>query len=66
MDKKFEDLRNYKVSSNKYLETKWKPQHTLNSGIMEIVEVINNHRLKNMEDPIYSNEKIMELFYSRP
>ena len=56
VDKKFEDLRNYKVKNDKFLQCGWKPQHELAKGIKEMVDVIGELRIKNLADPIYSNE----------
>jgi len=55
-DKKFEDLRNYKVKNEKFLQYGWKPQHELTKGIQEMVNVIKESRIKDLADPIYSNE----------
>ena len=55
-DKEFEDLRNYKVNCDKFLETNWAASRTLGEGINEVHKLIIDHRIKNVDDPIYSNE----------
>lgn len=57
---KFEDLRNYKVSADKYRGQGWRPELTLADGILEISELFRNGRIKNPEDPVYSNEKFIK------
>jgi nucleoside-diphosphate-sugar epimerase len=54
-DLQFEDMRNYKVMNDKILATGWKPIYTLEFGIMQIIRVIRENRIKNPLDPIYSN-----------
>lgn len=56
VDKKFEDLRNYKVKADKFRNLGWKAQFNLEEGIKEIIAVIENSRIKNVADPVYSNE----------
>jgi len=54
-DMKFEDLRNYKVTTDKILSKGWVPSYDLNSGIIEVYNVIKENRIMNPDDPIYSN-----------
>lgn len=54
-DMKFEDLRNYKVKTDKFDVYGWKPTYTLEHGIWEIHKVIKEGRIVNPNDPIYSN-----------
>jgi nucleoside-diphosphate-sugar epimerase len=54
-DLKFEDLRNYKVSSNAYRKLGWMPKLTLEDGILQIQKIIKENRIKNLNSPIYSN-----------
>jgi len=53
---KFEDLRNYRVENNKILATGWKPSYTLEVGIDQIKLLIEQGRITDIKDPIYSNE----------
>ena len=59
-DLKFEDLRNYKVENNKILATGWKPAYTLEVGIKQIKEIIEEHRVIDIHDSIYSNEAFLK------
>ncbi len=52
---KFEDLRNYRVSSDSFREYGWIPQHTLDEGIIEMRDLIKEHRIKDVYDSAYSN-----------
>ena len=54
-DVKFEDLRNYKVETDKILAKGWVPSYDLSSGIIEVHNVIKENRIVNPEDPVYSN-----------
>jgi len=55
VDMKFEDLRNYRVKNEKFLNTGWQPQYDLDFGIKQIIDLIQEKRIKNIHDPIYSN-----------
>lgn len=52
---KFEDLRNYKVSSAKLNDCGWKPKYELASGVKEIYQRIQESRVKDLDHPLYSN-----------
>jgi nucleoside-diphosphate-sugar epimerase len=54
-DMPFEDLRNYKVKNDKYISTGWKPVYVMADGIEEIRVIIHENRIKNLDNPIYSN-----------
>ncbi len=54
-DLSFEDLRNYKVTGEKYGETGWAPVYSLQKGIKEIARLVNEGRVKDPYNPIYSN-----------
>jgi len=56
---KFEDLRNYKVSNDKYLSTGWTPEYTLQDGIKQISSLIKEERVKDIGDLVYSNAAFM-------
>ena len=53
---KFEDNRNYKVSSDKAkIKLKFKPTIILEKGVEELEKIIKEKRIKNPFDNRYSN-----------
>jgi len=63
---KFEDLRNYRVNSIKALkDLKFKPKFTLKYGIQEMKKILEEKRIKDIDNPRYTNQiylkKIIEL-----
>jgi len=57
----FEDARNYQVSSEKLEgESKFKAEIGLDQGIDEIYELILNNRIKDINDPRYSNQNFLK------
>jgi len=54
-DMKFEDLRNYRVKTDKFEATGWKPSYDLEYGINEIHKTIKEGRIVDPSDPVYSN-----------
>jgi len=59
VDMAFEDLRNYKVKNDKYLNTGWKPQYNLQYGVKQISTLISEERIKDTGDEVYSNAAFM-------
>ena len=58
---KFQDARNYQVSSAKILnDTGFKAEISLSTGINEIFELISNKRIKNVNHKRYSNQNFLE------
>lgn len=57
---KFEDLRNYKVSADKFRALGWQPKRELEDGIREMYELLKAGRIKNPDNPVYSNEKFIK------
>ena len=55
IDLPFEDLRNYKVSSDKIQDLGWMPTFNLFHGISQIQAIIKEGRIPNLKDPIFSN-----------
>ncbi len=55
VNQKFEDLRNYRVLSEKFKSYGWKPQYNLEYGIREILQIIAEKRLKEPDDIRHSN-----------
>ncbi len=64
-DMKFEDLRNYKVNNSKILATGWKPTLVLKDGVFELKAIFEEQRIKNLSDPVYSNEAFVKYLYGR-
>src|SRR3989344_4206326 len=56
---KFEDLRNYKVTSDKFRTHGWAPKYTLEYGIREIHRAIKERRIKQPDDKLYSNAEYL-------
>lgn len=56
----FQDLRNYRVSSDKIIsELNWKPVCSIDDGIIEIKELIETGRLKDVSNPRYANQAFL-------
>jgi nucleoside-diphosphate-sugar epimerase len=51
----FEDFRNYKVCNWKIKKTGWRPNLSLYDGIGEFYHLFGQGRIKNPENPVYSN-----------
>jgi len=60
---KFEDLRNYRVSNQKFLDTGWEPRFNIRDGISQISNLIYEKRVKNVNDLVYSNAAYMRKLY---
>jgi nucleoside-diphosphate-sugar epimerase len=52
----FEDSRNYQVSTDKAKEIGFKPNYTVADGINEVRELLESGRIKDFNNPRYSNE----------
>lgn len=59
-DMKFEDLRNYKVKNDRIYGTGWRPKFNLPDGIEEMKNVFLEGRVKNTNDPVYSNVAFLQ------
>ena len=58
---KFQDARNYQVSSEKlYKESGFKASTNLAKGIEEVYDLISNNRIKNVQHNRYSNQNFLE------
>ena len=56
----FEDVRNYRVSSDKIRsELGWRPGYSIDDGIIEIKELIETKRLKDVMNPRYTNQAFL-------
>lgn len=59
----FQDSRNYRVSSEKVsTELGWKPKFSIDDGIIELKELIQTKRLKDVSNPRYTNQAFLTRF----
>ena len=59
----FQDARNYQVSSDKLkLETGFEASIELTQGIEEMNNLISSNRIKDINDPRYSNQNFLQTF----
>lgn len=60
---KFQDARNYKVKNNKAkIELSFNAKYDLNYGINELKKLLLEKRIKNFNDPRYTNQKYLQMF----
>ena len=60
---KFQDARNYRVSNSKASkELYFKSKYSLEYGIKELKKLLEEKRIKNFNDPRYTNQKYLEIF----
>jgi nucleoside-diphosphate-sugar epimerase len=60
---KFQDTRNYRVSSQKAKTVLgWKSVYSIDDGIDEVKELIMNRRIKNVSNPRYTNQLFLKQF----
>jgi len=59
-DMKFEDLRDYKVKNDRIKATGWNPKFSLDEGILEMISIFSEGRVKNVSDPVYSNANYLK------
>jgi nucleoside-diphosphate-sugar epimerase len=60
---KFQDLRNYRVSSKKAVrDFKFKPKYDLRYGIEEMKNLLNQKRIKDIDNPRYTNQAYLKKF----
>ena len=65
VDIKFQDARNYRVNGEKLKKDfNFIPKYSVEDGISEIKKIINEKRIKDMNDPRYTNQKYLEIFKS--
>jgi len=61
---KFQDARNYRVSSEKARrELGFAPRYSIDDGIMEVKELVENGRLKDLNSPRYANHSFLEKYH---
>jgi nucleoside-diphosphate-sugar epimerase len=59
----FQDARNYRVSSERAQhELGFKARCSIDDGIEEVKELLDTHRLKDVENPRYTNQKYLSMF----
>ena len=60
---KFQDARNYKVKNIKASkDLSFKAKYNLKYGILELKKLLIEKRIKNFNDPRYTNQKYLEIF----
>lgn len=60
---KFQDARNYRVDTRKSLkELGFKAIYNIEHGIDELKKLLVEKRIKNINDPRYTNQKYLEIF----
>jgi nucleoside-diphosphate-sugar epimerase len=63
VDIKFQDARNYRVTSDKAHEVLgFKPRYLIDDGIEQIKELLVSHRLKAVDNPRYTNQAFLSMF----
>ena len=59
----FQDARNYRVSNKKCLDKlAFKAKVTVEKGVEELKDILENKRIKDINDPRYTNQKFLTLF----
>jgi nucleoside-diphosphate-sugar epimerase len=62
---RFEDARNYKVSTQKaQSELRFKPLLSIDDGILELKKMLKEHRIKDIDSPRYTNQQYLQMFNS--
>jgi nucleoside-diphosphate-sugar epimerase len=62
---KFQDARNYRINGDKLKKDfKFRPKYSVEDGIDEIKQLILEKRIKDINDPRYTNQKYLEIFKS--
>ncbi len=65
VEMKFQDSRNYKASSQKALDAfGFSPQYGAIDGIKEVKKLISERRIKDLNNPRYSNQGYLEMFHT--
>lgn len=63
VDIKFQDSRNYKVSSQKAIDTfGFSPKYSARDGIKEVKQLLEESRIKDINNPRYTNEGHLTMF----
>ena len=65
VDIKFQDARNYRVNGDKLKKDfDFVPKYSVEDGVTEIKKIIFEKRIKDINDPRYTNQKYLEIFKS--
>ena len=57
----FKDTRNYKVTCEKAKKMlKFNPKYDIDFGIKQIIEILKSQRIKNFNNPRYSNQLFLK------
>ena len=65
VDIKFQDARNYRVNGDKLKKDfDFVPKYSVEDGVTEIKKNIFEKRIKDINDPRYTNQKYLEIFKS--
>ena len=56
----YEDLRNYRVKTDRIMATGWKSRYNITDGIREVAKLIEEHRIVDTNDPVYHNAAFVE------
>jgi len=60
---KFQDSRNYRVRSDKaYQLLGFRASHSIDQGIEEMKYLVENHRIKDLLNPRYTNQVFLSMF----
>lgn len=60
---KFQDTRNYRVQCKKMRKIfKFKPKYSVKFGIQEVFNLLKQNRIKNINNPRFTNQKYLEIF----
>jgi len=60
---KFQDSRNYRVRSDKaYQLLGFRASHSIDQGIEEMKYLVENHRIKDLLNPRYTNQAFLSMF----
>jgi len=58
----FQDFRNYKVDNAKSLrDFSYRPRHSVEDEVFRLERIINSRRIKNLEDPVFSNGAFLKV-----
>lgn len=59
----FQDARNYRVRSDKAIATfGFRPDHSIDTGIEEVRELVVNRRIRDLDNPRYTNQLFLAKF----
>lgn len=60
---KFQDARNYRVNSQKAMDVLgFKPKYSIDDGIEDIKDLLVTGRLRDVDNPRYTNQKFLSMF----